>query len=354
MKEEDTNQKPFLLVDDDPDFLAVASTQLKELSGGRWVIRTATNHAQALEQLKAQQVRVIVLDLEMPVMDGIEFLRLLGRTHPGQQVVMLSERMDQGTRKASLDLGASLFLEKPTSPEGFRALFSALDALAGAAPQSGFRGLMQSMSLEDLLQMECLARKSSILVVSTGNRRGQIYIRDGEIVHAVSGQLEGEMALYGLLALTGGDFNLRPYAEPPHRSISGQYQFLLMEAARLRDEAGPQPGAESDAGRPGFDFEGASGDTPTPTQARGVRIEEVLLCSNTGEVVYQWQCESVENRLELLKQLEHEVMEASKDTPCGRFRRVSMDTGKSRVLVQIQPTFKLLVRSALPAPTTNE
>ena len=52
---------------------------------------------------------------------------------------------------------------------------------------------MQSMSLEDLIQMECLARKSSILVVSTGSRRGEIYVCDGEIVHAVSGQLEGEM-----------------------------------------------------------------------------------------------------------------------------------------------------------------
>src|SRR5262245_53424092 len=125
MKEEGTNQKPFLLVDDDPDFLAHAATQLKEMSGGRWLIRTATNHSQALEQLKLQKVQVIMLDLEMPVMDGIEFLRLLGRTHPGQQVVMLSGRMDPDTRKASLDLGASLFLEKPSSPDGFRALFSA-------------------------------------------------------------------------------------------------------------------------------------------------------------------------------------------------------------------------------------
>jgi len=46
-------------------------------------------------------------------------------------------------------------------------------------------------------------------------------------------------------------------------------------------------------------------------------------------------------------------MESSKGTPSGRFHRVSMDTGASRVLVQIQPTFKLLVRSALPAAPAN-
>ena len=41
----------------------------------------------------------------------------------------------------------------------------------------------------------------AVLVVSTGSRRGEIYICDGEIIHAQTGQLQGEMALYGLLAL---------------------------------------------------------------------------------------------------------------------------------------------------------
>ena len=237
--------KQFLIVDDDPGFLSTAASQLKGMSAGRWIIHTATNHSHALEQLKTQPVDTIVLDVEMPVMDGIEFLRLLNRSHPGQQVVMLARRMDEATRKTCLDLGAALFLEKPGSSEEFRALFAALDSLSGAAPQSGFRGVMQRVGLEDVLQMECLARKSSILVVSTGNRRGEIYICDGEIIHAQTGQLQGEMALYGLLALPGGQFTLQPFAEPARRTISGQYQFLLMEAARLRDEAGDRPGQQA-------------------------------------------------------------------------------------------------------------
>jgi CheY-like chemotaxis protein len=355
MPEESSQRRQYLVVDDDPQFLTAVTASLKELSEGRCAIRTATNHSHALEQLKAQPVDAVVLDVEMPVMDGIEFLRLLGRTHPGQQVVMLSGRVDEAARKTCLDLGATLFLEKPASPEGFRALFAALDSLAAAAPQSGFRGIMQRVGLEDVLQMECLARKSSILVLSTGNRRGQIYICDGEIIHAQSGQLQGEMALYGLLALPGGEFTFQPFAEPPRRTISGQYQFLLMEAARLRDEAGSQSGPPpSSLGRVA-DFGAISAETATPTEARGVRIEEVLLCSSAWEVLYQSKCESIESRLELFKKLEQQAAEAAKGTPSGRFHRVSMDTGDSRVLVQIHPTFRLLVRSASPAqPPTNE
>ena len=40
-------------------------------------------------------------------------------------------------------------------------------------------------------------------------------------MHADSGALQGEVALYGLLALRGGEFNLLPYAEPSSRTIAG-------------------------------------------------------------------------------------------------------------------------------------
>lgn len=337
----------FLFVDDDPAFLTTLTGLLKQISKAHWAFRTATNAAQALEHLKAQPVDLMVLDIEMPVMDGIEFLRLLQRTNPGLRVVMLSARLDEGARKTCMELGAAMYLEKPSSPDGFQALFAALDALVVAGAPAGFRGMMQ-VGLQDVLQMECLGRKSSILTVSAGNRRGQIFINEGEIIHAECGKLQGEMALYGLLGLTGGEFNLQPYTEPPRRSISGHYEFLLMEAARLRDENSgqtPLPGALGG----GPDLPGSLGESSITTEARGLRIEETLLCSRAGEVLYQSKCESLEQRLELFKNLEEQAVLAAKGTPSGRFHRVSMDVGPSRIVVQIQPSYKLLVRSALPA-----
>jgi CheY-like chemotaxis protein len=350
MQEEPNKRYQFLFVDDDPAFLSTLTGLLKQISKAHWAFRTATNHAQALEHLKAQPVDLVVLDIEMPVMDGIEFLRLVQRTNPGLRVVMLSARLDEGTRKTCMELGATSYLEKPSSPDGFQALFAALDALVVAGPPSGFRGMMQ-VGLQDVLQMECLGRKSSVLVVSAGNRRGQIFISEGEIIHAESGKLQGEMALYGLLGLTGGEFNLQPYSEPERRSISGHYEFLLMEAARLRDEntQAPRPGSLGNAA----DLPGTFGEASITTEARGVHIEETLLCSRAGEVLYQWKCDSIEQRLELFKSLEEQAMESAKGTPSGRFHRVSMDMGPSRIVVQIQPSYKLLVRSALPAAPTN-
>jgi len=274
MPEEPSKRHQLLFVDDDLTFLATLTGLLKQISHANWGFRTASNHSQALEQLKAQHVDIVVLDIEMPVMDGIEFLRLLAPTYPGLRVVMLSSRLDENARKTSMDLGAALYLEKPTTPEGFKAVFAALDLLVTAGPKSGFRGVMQ-VGLQDVLQMECLSRKSSILAVSTGARRGEIYVCDGAIVHAESGQLQGEMALYGLLGLSGGEFTLQPYVEPARRSISGQYEFLLMEAARLRDETGPGSPHSNGHSRA---LRAALSETSTPTDACGVGIEEALLC----------------------------------------------------------------------------
>src|SRR5262245_38742112 len=193
MAEEPSKRHQFLFVDDDPTFLLTLTAMLKQMSKAHWAFRTANNHSQALEHLKAQAVDIVVLDIEMPVMDGIEFLRLIGRTHPGLRVVMLSARLDENARKTCMELGAALYLEKPTTPEGFHAVFAALEALVSAGAQGGFRGMMQ-VGLQDVLQMECLGRKSSILAVSTGSKRGQIYVCDGEIIHAEAGPLQGEMA----------------------------------------------------------------------------------------------------------------------------------------------------------------
>ncbi len=125
MPAEASKLKQFLFVDDDARFLGVLKQLLSELSRGAWEISTVENHAQALEILTQRPMDLVVLDIGMPVMDGIQFLRLLGRTHPGQQVVMLTGGATAEARRTCLESGAVLFLEKPTGPEGYSAIYSA-------------------------------------------------------------------------------------------------------------------------------------------------------------------------------------------------------------------------------------
>jgi CheY-like chemotaxis protein len=345
MSADTTKRKTFLFVDDEPAFLTAIQELFSEMARGKWDIFTASNHAQALALLAKLRMDIVVLDIGMAGMDGIQFLQLLARTNPGQQVVMLTGEATEERRKTCLKNGAVLFLEKPVVPDGYAAIFAALDALAGALPQGGFRGMMRRVGLQEVLQMECLGRKSSVLELFTGKVRGRIFICDGSIVHADSGTLQGEVALYGLLALRGGEFNLLPFTEPPRRTISGQWESLLMEAARLSNEG--QKFLEADEPGPGTAEPGelapAAAVDPPAGQAR---IEEIVLCSGAGEVLYEWDTKSLELRLRLLEQIEQQAAQLSSLAPVGRFDRLEIMTPDGRIICQVQPDRRLFVRSA--------
>ena len=342
-------RKAFLFVDDDAGFLTGIQELFSEMARGRWDVFTAGNHAQALALLGKLRVDVVVLDIGMPEMDGIQFLQLLGRTNPGQRVVMLTGAATEERRKTCLEHGAVLFLEKPVVPDGFAAIFAALDALAGTVPQGGFRGMMRRVGLQEVLQIECLGRKSSVLEVFTGKVRGRIAICDGSIVHAEAGALQGEVSLYGLLALRGGEFNLLPFTEPPRRTIEGQWESLLMEAARLSDEG--QEFLQPDEAQPGAPEPGQLAVAGAASPPAGqVRIEEIVLCSGAGEVLYEWDTKSLELRLRLLEQIEQQATQLSGLAPVGRFDRLEIITPDGRIVCQVQPDRRLFVRSTGTRP----
>jgi two-component system, response regulator RegA len=351
-------RKRLLFVDDDAACLGVLEKWFSRLSKGAWEIFTAENHAQALAELQRQRMDVIVLDWGMPVMDGSQLLRLLGRTHPGQQVVILTGDVTEEKRKTCLDNGAVLVLQKPISQEDYAMVYSALDSLAEARCGEGFQGVMQRVGLHEVLQFECLGRRSSILEVFTGNVRGKIFICEGAIVHADSGVLQGEAALYTLLALRGGGFNLLPFAEPPRRSIESSWEMLLMESARLSDESAEsgaseipaatqtEPKATLETQAPEAVEAGALEIPPGPLVETGqTRIVEVVLCSGSGEVLYDWGCESLERRLALLEQVEQQGSRLGGLGPVGRFDRMEMLTADGRTVCQVQPHRRLFVRS---------
>lgn len=353
MAADTSKRKRLLFVDDDAACLEVLEQWFSRLSNGAWEIFTAQNHAQALAELQRQRMDLIVLDLGMPVMDGSQLLRLLGRTHPGQQVVILTGDVTEEKRKTCLDNGAVLVLQKPITQDDYAMVFSALNALADSRGGEGFQGVMQRVGLHEVLQFECLGRRSSILEVFTGRVRGKIFICEGAIVHADSGALQGEVALYNLLALRGGGFNLLPFTEPPRRTIEGGWEMLLMESARLSDEAAesaasevpaaavPEPTSESQSPEP------VTPESPAPllVEPGPTRIVEVVLCSGSGEVLYDWGCQSLERRLALLEQIEQQGARLGGLGPVGRFDRMEMMTTDGRTVCQVQPHRRLFVRS---------
>jgi CheY-like chemotaxis protein len=330
-----------LFVDDEINFLETIRALFTSWSKDTWHIECATSADQALEILKTRSFDLIVVDVNLPVLDGVQFLRILARRYPDLKKAALTGLATDERRSACLANGAELFIEKPRSAEGLKSIFVMLDELVTWKPHAGFQGMLRRVGLQDVVQMECLGRNSSILEIQDRQMHGRIYIEDGKIIHAVTGDATGEAAFQKLLSLEGGAFQLHPFEAPPARTIEGQWEFLLMEAARVRDENAAQtpksePVAEA-APSPILEI------PPAPVNF-SMRVAETLICSGQGTLVYEWQCADVKSRIALLLEIAKQAASVGRLLPMGKFERLEIQLPASRAVAQVKSDRMVFVR----------
>jgi CheY-like chemotaxis protein len=288
-------------------------------------------------------VDLVVLDIQMPIMDGLQLLTLLKRSRPALPVIILSGVITPEKRDFALQHGAALILEKMELAAGFDRFYPALEATA-EAPAEGFKGMLRQVGLIELLQLECLGKKSSILELKGANADGRIYISEGNIIHAEFDRIFGEKALAQLLRLKGGEFKLIPFTQPARHTIDGQWEGLLMEAAQTSDE---QEGEQE---------EQLASDKAKQPKLRRVdrRVEEIVIMSGSNEVLYQWKAREPERRVRLIHLLLLKSAEMSKIFPAlGRPDRFEIHEPVSRVVCLLQSECKVFVRLALTQQPTE-
>lgn len=99
-----------LLVDDEEDFVEMLGLRLQEIGEN---IVTAQNGAECLQALEKQDMDVIILDIKMPGMDGIETLREIKKRYPLVEVILLTGHGTIESAVQGMKLGAFDFLLKP-------------------------------------------------------------------------------------------------------------------------------------------------------------------------------------------------------------------------------------------------
>src|SRR6266498_3460620 len=108
-----TNRTTVLFVDDDVGFLEVVRNLMMQLSAGSWQVLVAPDAAHALGLIHEHKIDLLVIDVRMPVMDGLQFLALLHRNYPNLLKVALTGNATDTYRAACLSNAAKFFPEKP-------------------------------------------------------------------------------------------------------------------------------------------------------------------------------------------------------------------------------------------------
>jgi hypothetical protein len=168
---------------------------------------------------------------------------------------LLEERVDALEREVAAEklpreMPAPLVTRRPAEP----ALEAApvFDAVApepfasqevGALPPAlddgpaSLKGQIQEGVLSDILQMLSGNLKTGLFTIVGPETTANLWYEDGEIRHAVAGELKGEDAFFAAIAQPSGTFffveNTNP---PPERTINNKTQFLILEGLRKMDE----------------------------------------------------------------------------------------------------------------------
>ena len=419
-------QSKVLFVDDDVSFLQMIRDVFADASQGAWEIQTAASGGDALQRLRARKVDLVVLDVFMPGMDGLQLLRVLNQEYPSLPKVLLTGMPDGNTRAAALEGGAALFLEKPASAAGYQSVFATLNELLRWHQRFSSRGNLRSLGLLDLVKLECKSGNSRIFEVFVGDVRGEIWVKEGTIFHAMMPDRRGQSAFSYLTTTPGAVFYLRHYVEPIERSIDRDWEFLVMEAAQIAEQlsqmaappeaelkpvaspdvvpASPEvvaPGlrtitspvqepprqtpppapkpapAPAPASLPPRTLSpqppraGAPAPTAMETQTvaewniaeapdarpmdvvedpAGFKVEEMLLCSDYREVLFESHCTDTSKRMRLAEALAGKARAFATQLPLGELDRVELNAPASRMVLRYEARRCLLVRTNTHAP----
>jgi two-component system, NarL family, response regulator NreC len=124
-------QRLRILVADDHEVMRTGVRALIEQEPGWQVCGTATNGQEAVEVARKLKPDVVVLDMTMPELDGLEALREIKRTLPNTEVVIFSAYHSEEVIEQLFDAGAKSYIQKS---DGSRHLVAAIKSLAQHKP----------------------------------------------------------------------------------------------------------------------------------------------------------------------------------------------------------------------------
>lgn len=195
---------------------------------------TATDGQQALKIVDRYRPGLVISDLRMPGMDGLELLLACRKRFPQMRFVVMSAYGTPDLEERSLRYGAVRFLRKPLDmPQMEKTIAEVLRQ----QPQEQRAGFLSGISIPGFVQLLSVERKSIRLHLRRSDQpEGSLTLVGGVLVDARFGSVQGGAAALVLLAWEDAGMWLEAAAPEPARTISKALPGLILEALRLRGE----------------------------------------------------------------------------------------------------------------------
>lgn len=222
--------KRVLVVDDEADMLWMLQRNLNKGMSDVEIL-AAESGEEALSILSDKPVNLVISDINMPGMNGLDLLVEITNRYPQTGVIIMTAYPSNTYENQAMLSGSLRFIEKPFDINDMRKIVQ--ETLSS---EEGFQGTVDGVDLMDIVQFNGLARATAALKISTANHEGMIFFKNGNVVHAMCDAESGENAFYKMLSFQGGSLQNIRGVEPPVMSIKKSLESLLMEAASRSDE----------------------------------------------------------------------------------------------------------------------
>lgn len=221
---------PIILVDDEFELVHAVSAMLRA-EFGESRVRATSNPNEALGWIKSEKPAVLITDVRMPGLSGLELISHVQSTWGPTPTVVITafptEAVSLGARR-----GSFVYLPKPFP---FRSLVETVQQLA-SAPAASFSGAIAVSTLADLLQLYAISGSTGMMTVQSGERRGEIWFERGQITHARTDDLEGFDAFAAIISWPNGSFAWK-LRRTNRQTINMSVSELMLDAYRIYDEA---------------------------------------------------------------------------------------------------------------------
>jgi two-component system chemotaxis response regulator CheB len=224
------NLKKVLIVDDEETLTWSMARSLSK-DKDNYEVLIANNGGEALNFLEKNKIDLVISDIRMPDINGLDLLVKIKKEYPQTKVIIMTAYGSADVQKEANQRGSLYYVEKPFEISDLRKII--IDLIG---KKKGFRGKVFGLQLTDIIQINCLSRLTTALIITRDGEKGVIYLNEGEIIHAECGEQKGTDAFYKILDWQEGEFVSNVGVTPPIQTIYQNWEHLLVEAMRRNDD----------------------------------------------------------------------------------------------------------------------
>jgi len=232
-----------LVCDADAEFRRVLEMRL--INDG-YDVRCVATADQALEAILSAAPQLVLAEVDGEGSDAFQLLRELRKDPTFQHVpfAFLARSESRLLKIRALRQGVDDFLIKDNDLEELLArvhnILTRESARRGEGlkrARRGVTGQLDNLGLPDIVQTLTIGMKTALVALSREDQTGRIWFRDGAVVHAKCGELQGEAAFHAMARWKTGEFAIEHGVKSRRTTIECDPMFLVMESMRLMDEA---------------------------------------------------------------------------------------------------------------------